>query len=154
MAQPEDRQTWDAFTSVLVWLPAALDDQLQRDAELTLFEYGVLSALSDAAERTLRMSELALVANASLSKLSRAVSRLERRGWVTRAPDPADGRYTLATLSDAGLDKAVDATPGHVDAVNRLFFDQLTQTQARQLRQISNRILRAVQAEGGRPPQP
>ncbi|MDQ1036900.1 DNA-binding MarR family transcriptional regulator [Streptomyces sp. V3I8] len=153
MAQGEDRQTWDSFTSVLVWLPAALDNQLQRDAELTLFEYGILWALSQADKRTLRMSELAVVANASLSKLSRAVSRLERRGWVNRAPDPADGRYTLATLSDAGLDKAVDATPGHVDAVKRLVFDQLTQTQLRQLGQISNRILRAVQAEGDRPPQ-
>ncbi|WP_307537749.1 MarR family winged helix-turn-helix transcriptional regulator [Streptomyces sp. V3I8] len=120
---------------------------------MTLFEYGILWALSQADKRTLRMSELAVVANASLSKLSRAVSRLERRGWVNRAPDPADGRYTLATLSDAGLDKAVDATPGHVDAVKRLVFDQLTQTQLRQLGQISNRILRAVQAEGDRPPQ-
>src|SRR5215469_11480428 len=108
MARPEDHQTWDAFTSVLVWLPAALDDQLQRDAGLTLFEYGILWALSDAAERTLRMSELAQVTNSALSKLSRAVSRLERRGWVTRAPDPADGRYTLATLSDAGLDKTAE----------------------------------------------
>lgn len=153
MAQGEDRETWAAFTSVLVWLPAALDDQLRGDAGLTLFEYGILASLSDAAERTLRMSELALVVNASLSKLSRAVSRLESRGWVTRAPDPADGRYTLATLSDAGLDKAVDATPGHVNAVDRLVFDQLTQAQSRQLRQISNRILRAVQAEGTRPPQ-
>ena len=152
MARPEDRQTWDAFNRVLVWLPVALDDQLHRDAGLALFEYDVLWALSEAPERTLRMGELAKVANASLSKLSRAISRLERHGWVRRTPDPADGRYTLAILTDAGADKVAEATPGHVDAVNRVFFDRLTQAQIRQLGQISDRILGAVRTESDRLP--
>ncbi|MEZ0113921.1 DNA-binding MarR family transcriptional regulator [Catenulispora sp. EB89] len=153
MPDREDRQMWEAFTSVLVWLPAALDDQLERDAALTLFEYGILWTLSEADERTLRMSELARATNASLSKLSRAAARLERRGWMTRLPDPADGRCTLAVLTDAGRDKAADATPGHIDAVNRLVFDQLTAPQVRQLHEISDRILRAVRTEDSRPPQ-
>lgn len=99
-------------------------------------------------------SELAIYANGSLSALSRAVARLERRGWVKRTPDPTDGRYTLATLTDDGRAVLVAAAPGHVEAVNRLVFDPLTGAQARQLRTIAGRILNAIEAEGGTTPQP
>jgi DNA-binding MarR family transcriptional regulator len=132
---------------MLWWLPAALDDQLQRDSGLSHFEYGILAALSNTQGATLRMSELAIYANGSLSRLSRAVARLEGRGWVTRKPDPVDGRYTLATLTDTGRAVLVEAAPGHVEAVNRLVFDPLTKVQARQLGVIARRILKAIDAE-------
>ena len=86
-------ETWAALATVLEWLPAALDAQLQRDAGLTHFEYGILFALGDAPGRTLRMSVLAGYANSSLSRLSRAVARLEARRWCDAGPTPA----TVAT---------------------------------------------------------
>ncbi|MEU6439373.1 MarR family winged helix-turn-helix transcriptional regulator [Streptomyces sp. NPDC047046] len=150
----DDLETWSALATVLEWLPAALDAQLQRDAELTHFEYGVMFALADAKDRTLRMSILAGYSNSSLSRLSRAVARLETKDWVRRAPDPADGRYTLATLTEAGARKVDQAAPGHVDTVNRLVFDPLTRAQARQLHDISRRIMRAIRAEDGWRPSP
>ena len=88
------------------------------------------------------------------SSMSRAVARLERRDWVTRTPDPADGRYTLAVLTDEGRAVLVEAAPGHVEAVNRLVLDPLTTAQARQLRTIARRILNAIDAEGVTTPQP
>lgn len=145
----EDLETWSSLATVLEWLPAALDAQLQRDAELSHFEYGILFALADAPGRTLRMSVLAGYANSSLSRLSRAVARLESRAWVRRASDPADGRYTLATLTDLGTEKLDQATPGHVRTVRRLVLDPLTQAQARQLREISRRIMRSVRDDEG-----
>jgi DNA-binding MarR family transcriptional regulator len=149
----EDLETWAALATVLEWLPSALDTQLQRDADLTHFEYGVLFALVSAPDRTLRMSVLAGYANSSLSRLSRAASRLESKGWVRRAPDPTDGRYTLAVLTDLGLRKVDEATPGHVHTVHTLVLDPLTQPQTRQLREISRRITRAIRdEEGWRPP--
>lgn len=101
----DELQTWSALATILEWLPSALDAQLHSAAELTHFEYGLLSALSRAAEGTLRMSTLANHANCSLSRLSRAVVRLENKGWVRRTPDPRDGRYTLATLTGPGAQK-------------------------------------------------
>ena len=145
----EDLQTWAALATLLEWLPTALDAQLQRDAGLTHFEYGILFALSEADDRTLRMSTLASYSNSSLSRLSRAVARLETRGWVRRAPDVADGRYTLATLTELGSAKVDQAAPGHVDVVNRLVFGPLTQVQARQLGGISRRIMTAIRSEEG-----
>lgn len=149
----EDLEVWSALATVLEWLPAALDSQLQRDAGLTHFEYGVLYALANAPDRTLRMSALASYANSSLSRLSRAVSRLESRAWVRRFADPCDGRATLAALTDDGLDKLEEATPDHVRTVHALVLDPLSRTQRQQLMRISRRIQRAIRDEvGWQPP--
>jgi DNA-binding MarR family transcriptional regulator len=140
----EERQTWLALASLLIRLPLALDRQLQRDAGISFFEYGVLAGLSESPDRTLRMSELAMLAEGSLPRLSQVVSRLEKRGWVRRTPDPKDGRYTLAVLTEQGWAKVVETAPGHVEAVRDLVFDPLTKTQTGQLRNIGRRIMRAV----------
>jgi DNA-binding MarR family transcriptional regulator len=149
MAEPrwlndEERQAWLTLVGVLIRLPAALDAQLQRDADINHFEYQALAVLSESPDRTMRMSDLALLANGSLSRISHVVNRLEKRGWVTRAPDPADGRYTLATLTETGWTKVVDTAPGHVEAVRGLIFDPLTGAQTRQLRDIGHRVLKAI----------
>ena len=80
----EQQAAWRPFVGLLLRLPAALDAQLQKDAGITQFDYLVLSGLSEAPNRTLRMSELAARANSSLSRLSHVVSRLEAKGWVRR----------------------------------------------------------------------
>lgn len=74
------------------------------------------------------------------------ISRLEKRGWVRRRPDPDDGRSTLAILTDDGMTKVEEAAPSHVAEVRRLIFDPLTRAQQRQLRTISHRILGALGA--------
>jgi DNA-binding MarR family transcriptional regulator len=143
----DDLETWSALATVLEWLPAALDTQLERDSGLTHFEYGILFALDDAPAHSLRMSTLAGYANSSLSRLSRAVSRLEAKGWLRREPDPHDGRSTLAIVTEAGITRFEQASPGHAATVHRLILEPLTQSQARQLREISRRISRAIRDE-------
>lgn len=141
----QERQVWDALVAVLVRLPAALDAQLRRDAGITHFEYQVLAILSESPERTLRMSDLAGRVESALPRLSQVVARLEKRGWVTRTPDPDDGRYTLASLSDEGMAKVVETAPGHVATVRSLVFDPLTKTQLRQLQEGGRRITKAIE---------
>ncbi len=140
----EELQAWLALAGVLFRLPPALDAQLRRDAGIGHFEYQVMAMLSQSPARTLRMSQLAVLAEGSLSRLSHVVSRLEKRGWVCRSPDPGDGRYTLAMLTDDGWDKIVATAPGHVEAVRRYVLDPLTKTQARQLGELCRRIMRAI----------
>jgi DNA-binding MarR family transcriptional regulator len=146
----DERETWLALASVLIRLPDALDAQLRRDAGISHFEYQVLAALSEARGQTLRMSMLAMLTEGSLPRLSQVVGRLERRGWVRRASDPADGRYTLASLTDDGRAKVVETAPGHVHEVRRLVFDALTQPQYRQLRDIGRRVMRAIDPDDPR----
>ena len=76
----EEQQTWLELIGVLTWLPDAIDAQLQRDAGVSHFEYQVMAMLSMAPQRTRRMSEVAALANGSLTRLSRTVDRLDKRG--------------------------------------------------------------------------
>ncbi len=144
----DERAVWLALVGVMIRVPAALDRQLQRDSNMSHFEYQVLAGLSDAPGRTLRMSRLAEFTEGSLPRLSQVVSRLEGRGWVVRHPDPNDGRFTLATLTDDGFAELERAAPGHVEAVRRLVFDPLTPTQHAQLLDIGRAILDALDRDG------
>jgi DNA-binding MarR family transcriptional regulator len=137
---PEELEAWMTVTGLIIRLPSLLDRQLQRDANVTHFEYQAMAGLSQAPDRTLRMSALADFTEGQLPRLSQVVARLEKRGWVSRRPDPTDRRSTLATLTDAGMEKLVATAPGHVEEVRRLVFDSLTQAQVRQLRDIGRRI--------------
>jgi DNA-binding MarR family transcriptional regulator len=140
----DEQRAWRALAAVLVKLPAALDAQLQRDAGISHFEYMVLAGLSEAPNRTLRMSELAVVASGSLSRLSHVVTRLEQRGWVRREPCPGDGRATNAVLTDKGWEKIVATAPGHVETVRKLVIDPLNRGQLESLREIGQRIHRRI----------
>ncbi|GAB3618499.1 MarR family winged helix-turn-helix transcriptional regulator [Okibacterium endophyticum] len=150
----EELDTWSAVATLLEWLPAALDAQLQRDSGISHFEFGVLFALSEAEGHRLRMSVLAGYANGTLSRLSRAVARLERKGWVRRTPDPEDGRATVAALTHRGLDAVRAAQPGHVALVRRIVFEQLSAAEARQLSATSRRIVSAIHPDNQWHPSP
>jgi DNA-binding MarR family transcriptional regulator len=149
----EELEIWAPVATLLERLPTALDAQLQRDSGLTHFEHGILFALDSAPDRSLRLSVLATYASCTLSRLSRAVSRLETRGWVRRETDPTDGRFTLGILTPSGHDKVVESTPAHHALVRDVIFNSLTPAQTRQLRAISQRISAAIGPdEGWRPP--
>ncbi len=142
----EQQAAWRPFAGLLFRLPAALDAQLQRDSGLSHFEYMVLSALSEAPDRTLRMSALAAMASGSLSRLSHVVSRMEGRGWVRREPCPGDGRFINAVLTEEGWAKIVETAPGHVAAVRRLLIDVLAPEELHALGSISSQVLSGIES--------
>lgn len=139
---------WIRFIAVVELLPGVLDSQLRRDSDLTHFEYLVLAMLSEAPDRTLRMTGLAARTNATLARLSHVVSRLEGRGLVERAPCAEDRRATNARLTPAGWDVIVAAAPGHVATVRDAVIDVLTPEQVDQLGEIAGAILTRVDPTG------
>jgi DNA-binding MarR family transcriptional regulator len=136
-----EQQAWRRLAAVTMLLPAALESQLQRDADLTHFGYWVMAMLSEAPGRSLRMSELAALSYGSQSRLSHLVSRLEQQGYVRRERVGEDRRGYLAVLTDAGYAKVVATAPGHVDEVRARVFDHLTPAQVAQLDEICAVIL-------------
>jgi DNA-binding MarR family transcriptional regulator len=150
----EQQRAWRRFAAVFTLLPAALDAQLQRDAGLTHFGYWVLAMLSEAPDRSLRMSELAARSNSSQSRLSHVVNRLENQGWVRRERSTADARGNVAILTDAGWDKVVATAPGHVETVQSLVFDGLSDNQLRQLDKLSRILLERLDPHGVSVPRP
>lgn len=139
----DDREigAWVRLAAVLELLPGALEAQLKRDSDLSHFEYWVLAMLSEAPERTLRMSVLASRTSATLPRLSHVVQRMEDRGYVERVACPSDRRATNARLTDVGWDKVVAAAPGHVENVREQVIDRLTSEQLEQLTVIAGAIL-------------
>ena len=135
-----EKEAWTGLVSLVLLLPGRLEAPLQRAAGLTLFEYLTLSQISETSERQLRMSELAYLANGSLSRLSNVVKRFEQRGWVVRFPDPEDGRYTIVALTDAGYEKVVAAAPTHLATVRRFVLDPLNATDERALARIAEKL--------------
>jgi DNA-binding MarR family transcriptional regulator len=113
-----------------------------------MVEYQVLAMLSNRPEWTMRMSALAEVTNASLSRLSHLVKRLEARGLVRREPDPYDGRFTNAILTDEGFRTLADAAPGHVAHVRSLVIDVLSPEQLRRLGLAADRIMSRIDTSG------
>jgi DNA-binding MarR family transcriptional regulator len=140
----EEMETWLAFIGSSRMLQTELDRQLQRDAGIPHSWFGMLALLADQPGRRARQSDLAVIADFSLSRLSHAVARMEERGWVSREPDPADRRASLVTLTDAGLSALTGAAPGHAAAVRRLFLDRITDEQAAALRAAGRSILQGL----------
>ena len=137
----EQLQAWVKFVAVVELLPGALDGQLQRDAGLTHFEYFTLAMLSEAPNRTLRMTQLAAATNSTLPRLSHVASRLETRGFLERTPCPEDRRATNASLTEEGWKKVVATAPGHVATVRENVVDALDNTDIADLDRVMAKLL-------------
>ncbi|MCG2623645.1 MarR family transcriptional regulator [Arthrobacter sp. I2-34] len=151
----QEREAWLSLAALMFVLPAALDSQLQRDEDLSMADYMVLAMLSETGDRQMRMSDLAALASTSQSRLSRIVSRLEQKGFVSRTMAAEDRRAVVAHLTDHGMAKVEQAAPGHVEAVRSMVFDRLTDEQVGQLAEIGRALLtdactphRALPADG------
>jgi DNA-binding MarR family transcriptional regulator len=140
----EELDSWLSVVRLMTWLPWSIDQQLQRDSKFGMVDYQVMATLSESPQRTMRLSSLAEVTNASLSRLSRVVTRLEKRGLVRREPDQTDGRFTKAILTEEGLRTLAAAAPGHVAHVRSLVIDTLSSEQLRRLGRDADRIMARI----------
>lgn len=144
----EQQGWWRAYLVGAARLTEALGRQLERDSGLSLSEYEVMVRLSEAPGRTLRMAELADSLVHSRSRLTHAVSRMERRGLVERRACDSDGRGINARLTEAGWAALVAAAPGHVRAVREHLVDRLTEHEFRTLGQAMAKV--APEVDGDR----
>src|ERR1700730_13199890 len=138
--QPDEQRSWRAFLKASLQLWEQLDRDLQHEAGIPMAYYQVLAMLSEAPDRTLRMSDLAEQTWSSRSRLSHAVDRLEEKGWVRRQSCPSDRRGAFAALTAEGFAVLQPAAPSHGDSVRRYVFDQLQPEQVAELAEISQAI--------------
>jgi DNA-binding MarR family transcriptional regulator len=143
---PAEQVSWRAFIDAIRLFSAQIDRELQQDSGLNHAYYQILVTLSEAPERTMRMSELAALTLTSRSRLSHAIARLEEAGWVARESCASDKRGSFAVMTDAGFAILESAARGHVDAVRRNLFDVLTPEQVAELGRISAVLRDALRA--------
>lgn len=122
-------------------LSARMHRELQADAGLSLGDFDVLVALSEAPEQRLRAFELAAVLEWEKSRLSHHVRRMEQRELVAREGVEDDGRGAYLLLAPLGAKALTRAAPGHVEIVRQLVFDGLTESQVRALVEITDAVL-------------
>ncbi|RFA23375.1 MarR family winged helix-turn-helix transcriptional regulator [Subtercola boreus] len=144
---PAELSAWKKFIAVVELLPGVLDSQLQRDADLTHFEYFSLAMLSEAPDETLRMTALASLTNSTLPRLSHVVSRLEQRGYILRSPCAEDRRATNASLTAAGRKKVMHTAPGHVGTVLANVISPLSADDVNDLDRIMGTLLEKLDPE-------
>ncbi|MEV7071272.1 MarR family winged helix-turn-helix transcriptional regulator [Streptomyces sp. NPDC091972] len=141
----EEQRIWRSYVHATTLLEDHLDRQLQRDAGMPHIYYGLLVGLAEAPDRRLRMTELAMKAKITRSRLSHAIARLERNGWVRREDCPDDRRGQFAVLTDPGLEMLRSAAPGHVRAVRNALFDRLSPEQQKSLGEIMQIVAEGLQ---------
>lgn len=142
-----EQETWRAYLAATVEFSAFIDRQLRQDSHMPMAYYEILVRLSEAPGRHRRMSELASASLCSRSRLSHAVTALEKNGWVRRRPADGDRRGSVCELTDAGFAALCAAAPGHVTAVREHLFDVLTPEQLAALREIGLAISAGLHAE-------
>ncbi|GGQ04214.1 MarR family winged helix-turn-helix transcriptional regulator [Streptomyces roseolilacinus] len=140
-----EQRVWRSYVHATMLLEDHLDRQLQRDAGMPHIYYGLLVQLSQAPRRRMRMTELAKGAKITRSRLSHAVARLEKNGWVRREDCPSDKRGQNAYLTDEGFEVLRRSAPGHVEAVRQAMFDRLTPEQVDQLGSIMRVVADALE---------
>ncbi|MET9733190.1 MarR family transcriptional regulator [Streptomyces sp. NPDC006458] len=141
----EEQRVWRSYLHATTLLEDHLDRQLQRDAGMPHIYYGLLVRLGDAPERRLRMTELAMDAKITRSRLSHAIARLEKNGWVRRENCDSDKRGQFAVLTDDGYEVLRRTAPGHVTAVRQALFDRLTPEQQKSLGEIMQIVAEGLQ---------
>jgi len=139
-----ERDAWLGLVALTQLLPPVLDGQLARDAAATHYEYFVLSRLAEEPNRRMRLSALATATNASVSRLSHVITRLEARDLVRRMPCEEDGRATNAVLTEAGAAVVAEAAPGHLETVRDRILGALRPEQVDQLADISAALVGAI----------
>lgn len=141
----EEQRTWRAYVHAVTLLEDHLDRQLQRDAGMPHVYYGLLVGLADAPDRRLRMTELAMKAKITRSRLSHAIARLEKNGWVRREDCPSDKRGQFAVLTDQGQEVLRRTAPGHVTAVRQALFDRISDEQRKTLHEVMEIVAQGLQ---------
>jgi DNA-binding MarR family transcriptional regulator len=136
---------------LMTLMPRVIDEDLCRRTGLGLTRYVVLMRLSEAPERTLRMSDLAEAVSISPSRMTRIIQSMVSEGLVTRQVAPSDGRASLATLTEKGLHRLQDAWPAHLAGARRLVMDHLDPQALAGFNLMTERLLRGIEDSCGFP---
>ena len=136
---PTEMKAWRRYIIASRRLIEALDSDLVAH-DLSMPDYEILAQLSDAPDRSMRMSDLAAQALLSRSRLSHRMKVMEKEGWVRREPCPGDKRGYFAVMTPKGWKAIVAAAPDHVESVRNRFMDHLSKSDQQTLAEIFERI--------------
>src|ERR1700736_6257908 len=148
----DQQRAWLAYIRVQLRLAYEMNRQLLADSGMSLPDYDVLTALSVAEGGRMQITVLAAQIGWERSRVSHHVRRMSARGLVTCGLSAADRRVTEVALTGRGWQAQVDAAPGHVDLVRRLFFGGLPEGLAGPLGEALESVYANIIKQGSLPP--
>lgn len=137
----DEQDLWRLYLATTRKISRAIDETLQKGQDLSASEFAVLVSLSEADGESLRLRDLCASLDWDRSRTSHQVTRMERRGLVTKCPSESDARGVEVRLTDDGRSRLVAAAPEHVESVRRLVFDHLSPEAAAGLRAFGEGVL-------------
>ena len=144
---PEEWDVWRTFHSMRRKLDLALERQLQRDADISAADFGILGALFEAPNRQLRARDLGRRLSWEKSRISHQVSRMEKRGLLERRECETDLRGSWIGLTNDGTRAVLGAMRDHAATLRRYFFDVLDPAELEAFKAISNRVIDVIEPE-------
>jgi DNA-binding MarR family transcriptional regulator len=139
-----EARIWQSYRDVRRELQSAFHLQLSREEGISAADYAVMVPLSESPDGQLRTRDLGIALGWDRSRTSHQVTRMVKRGLVTRDLCADDARGSIVLLTPAGRDAIENAAPNHVALVRRLFFDPLSDDELEVLGVALDRILTAV----------
>jgi len=137
----EEQRAWRGLLRMTAQLNARANRLLLQEYGISLADYEVLVALSEAPEGRLRVFEVADALAWEQSRVSHQLARMQRRGLITREGCATDARGAFAVLTTVGRATIERAAPAHVEQVRQLVFDELSHEQVGALTEITTRVL-------------
>lgn len=139
-------QAWLAYVSMRMKVEGEIAFGLEKDG-LSGADYEVLASLSGQPGTSMRAKDLARIMNWHKARLSRQLSRMDKRGLLTRCQAPDDARGIVVTLSPQGRAVLEHAAPRHAALIRRIFADQLTEPEIDALVSLSAKVIAAAEHE-------
>lgn len=150
---PSQQRAWLSYMQVYHRLEYEMNRQLQAECGMSLGDYTVMNALTNAPRRRAQLTSLANTIGWERSRLSHFLQRMSRRGYLERVPSETDGRATDVVLTDAGWRAFRAAAPKHAAWVKQLFFSDLNRGQEKALADILASVYESM-LRGGTLPRP
>ena len=144
-----ENRAWRSYLAMQARLRYVLGKELQRQTSLSDADYAVLVHLSEAPDGRLRPFELGMAADWEKSRLSHHLTRMARRGLVTRENCPADSRGAFVALTPVGRAAIEVAAPFHVEQVRQWFLGAMTPDQLDTLALIAETVLSRLESQEG-----
>lgn len=137
----DEQALWRQMLAATRKIDRCIDETLQLDNELSTSEFSVLVTLSETEEPGLRLRDLCVQLDWDRSRTSHQITRMEKRGLVTKEKCVGDARGVIVVLTPEGEKRLKAAAPEHVESVRRLIFDHLTEEQAAVLGEFMKNIM-------------
>jgi DNA-binding MarR family transcriptional regulator len=113
-----DEPSWEMFHSVYLNMRGAIQGSIKQHG-LLLSEYHTL-ALCDRAKDPLTLSLIAQSLGVTPAAITDLVRRLAKRGLIRLAPNPADHRSSVVTLTPSGRALVLQARSARRKAIHEI----------------------------------